>query len=94
MAATSSRLRNYPSTHQGIRDLDQPRQVTRNDPMRSNVGDDERTLSALGGGALLTAGLIRGGISGLVMMWTGAGLLLRSATGHCMVNEALGRNTA
>jgi uncharacterized membrane protein len=94
MAATSSRFSRFPTTHQGIRDLDQPRQVTRNDPMRLNVGDGERTLSAVGGGGLLTAGLLRGGVSGLAMMWAGAGLLLRGLTGHCMVNEALGRNTA
>ena len=94
MANTSSRLTDYPTTHQGIRDLDQPRQASRNDPMRVNVGDGERTASALGGGALLAAGLERGGLAGLAMMWAGAGLLLRGVTGHCMVNEALGRDTA
>jgi uncharacterized membrane protein len=92
--ATASRIRDYPMTHQGTRDLDQPRQASRNDPMRVNVGDSERTLSALGGGALLTTGLLRGGCSGLAMIWTGAALLLRGLTGHCMVNETIGRNTA
>jgi len=94
MATSSSRLTNHSMTHQGIRDLDQPRQVTRNDPMRLNVGDNERTLSALGGGALLTAGLVRGGCPGLAMIWTGAALLLRGVTGHCAVNEALRRDSA
>ena len=94
MAATSSRLMNYPITHQGIRDLDQPRQASRNDPMPVNVGDNERTLSALGGGALLAAGLAYGGCPGLAMIWGGAALLLRGVTGHCAVNEALGRSTA
>jgi len=94
MAATASRLTNFSTTHQGIRDLDQPRQASRNDPMRVNVGDNERTLSGLGGGTLLAAGLMRGGLPGLAMIWTGAALLLRGVTGHCTVNEALGRNTA
>jgi len=94
MAATSSRLSNSPTTHQGIRDLDQPRQASRNDPMRVNVGDGERALSALGGGALLATGLARGGCTGLALIWSGAALLLRGVTGHCTVNEALGRTTA
>jgi uncharacterized membrane protein len=94
MAALSSRLTEFPTTHQGIRDLDQPRQSSRNDPMRVNVGDSERALSALGGGALLAAGLVRGGCGGLAMIWSGAALLLRGVTGHCTVNEAIGRNTA
>ena len=89
-AATTSN----PTTHQGIRDLDQPRQASRNDPLRVNVGDNERTLSALAGGALLTAGVLRGGCPGLAMLWAGAGLLLRGVTGHCTVNEALGRQAA
>jgi uncharacterized membrane protein len=92
--ATSSRISDFETTHQGIRDLDQPRQASQNDPMPVNVGDNGRSLSALGGGALLTAGLLRGGCPGLALLWTGAALLLRGLTGHCVVNEALGRNTA
>jgi uncharacterized membrane protein len=94
MAVTASRLTNYSMTHQGVRDLDQPRQSSRNDPMRVNVGDSERAISALGGGALLTAGLAYGGRAGLAMIWGGAALLLRGVTGHCVVNEALDRDTA
>lgn len=94
MAATASRLTNYNLTHQGIRDLDQPRQSSRNDTIRVNVGDGERALSALGGGALLTAGLSYGGCTGLAMIWGGAALLLRGVIGHCTVYESLGRNTA
>jgi uncharacterized membrane protein len=94
MAAMSSRISDYSTTHQGIRDLDQPRRASWNDPMRVNVGDPERTLSALGGGALFALGLARGGCPGLAMLWGGAALLLRGVTGHCGVNEALGRNTA
>jgi uncharacterized membrane protein len=94
MATTSSRLTNFPTTHQGIRDLDQPQQTSRNDPMRVNVGDGERSASALGGAALLAAGLAHGGCAGLAMIWGGAALLLRGVTGHCAVNEALRRSTA
>jgi len=94
MAGTFSRIGSFPITHQGVRDLDHPRQASRNDPMRVNVGDGERALSALGGGALLAAGLARGGCPGLALIWSGAALLLRGVTGHCTVNEALGRNTA
>jgi uncharacterized membrane protein len=90
----ASRISDFPMTHQGIRDLDQPRRASWNDPMRVNVGDPERTVSALGGGALLALGLARGGCAGLAMLWGGAALLLRGVTGHCMVNEAVGRNTA
>ena len=92
--ATASRLTEFQTTRQGIRDLDQPRQASRNDPMRVNVGEGERALSALGGGALLTAGLSHGGCTGLAMIWGGAALLLRGLTGHCTVNEAVGRSTA
>ena len=92
--AMTSRISDYPMTHQGIRDLDQPRRASWNDPMRVNVGDSERTLSALGGGALFALGLARGGCTGLALLWGGAALLLRGVTGHCTVNEALGRSTA
>ena len=94
MPEMSSRLADYPMTRLGIRDLDQPRQASRNDSLRVNVGDSERTLSALGGGALLAAGLTRGGCAGLAMTWTGAALLLRGVTGYCVVSDFLGRNTA
>lgn len=92
--ATALRIPDYAVNHQGIRDLDQPRQASRNDPMRVNVGDNERALSALGGGALMAAGLSYGGCAGLTALWAGAALLLRGVTGHCMMNAALRRSTA
>lgn len=94
MSTLASRIHDYPLTSQGVRDLDQPRQSSRSDPMRVNVGERERAVSALAGGALLATGLSRRGWLGLLLAWTGVGLLLRGATGHCAVNEALGRNTA
>jgi uncharacterized membrane protein len=39
-------------------------------------------------------GLSRGGLPGLALTALGAGLLYRGATGHCPVNQQMGRNTA
>ena len=94
MATTASRITDYPTTHQGVRNLDQPHQTSGGDPMPVNVGPDERMLSTVGGGALFALGLARGGCPGLALLWTGAALMLRGATGFCAVNQALGRNTA
>jgi uncharacterized membrane protein len=94
MATAASRINDYPLTHQGVRNLDQPRRVRGRDPMPVNVGAEERVLSALGGGALTTLGLARGGCLGLGLIWAGAAFLLRGATGHCAVNQMTGRNTA
>ena len=92
MAATSSRIRAYPTTYQGIRNLDQPRQSSRNDPLRINVGEGERTRSAIGGAALFGLGAAHGGCLGLGMIWTGAAVFLRGVTGHCTMKEALGHS--
>jgi uncharacterized membrane protein len=94
MATTTSRFRDYPLTHQGVRNLDRPRQGHGRDPMPVNVGPDERVLSALGGGALTTLGLARGGCLGLGLIWSGAALMLRGLTGDCTVNQMIGRDTA
>jgi len=92
--AMTSRISDSPMTHQGIRDLDQPRRASWNDPMRVNVGDSERALSAFGGGAMMALGLVRGGCPGLALLWGGAALLLRGVTGHCPVSEVLSRGAA
>jgi uncharacterized membrane protein len=60
---------------------------------RQNVGDKERTLSALVGGALLVAGLFRRSWAGVLFALTGAALLQRGMTGHCMLYQALDTNT-
>src|ERR1041385_5095282 len=59
-----------------------------------NVGEAERFLSGLVGGGLLVTALMRRGLSGAVMAVLGAALLQRGVTGHCMMYEALGANTA
>lgn len=59
-----------------------------------NVGDTERRLSVGGGALAALAGLRRGGLPGLLMTGLGAALLYRGTTGHCPINQRIGRNTA
>lgn len=59
-----------------------------------NVGTQERWASVLGGGALMAYGTSRGTLPGIVMALAGGALLYRGVTGHCPLNEAMGRNTA
>lgn len=61
---------------------------------RVNVGEVERTASKIGGGVLLAAGLMKGGLKGLLMAGLGGALLYRGSTGHCPVYEALGADTS
>ncbi|HEY9489057.1 MAG TPA: YgaP-like transmembrane domain, partial [Chryseosolibacter sp.] len=60
-----------------------------------NVGSQERLISTLGGAALTVMALrdlkSPGGIS---MLLAGGFLLVRGISGYCMVNNAIGRNTA
>lgn len=59
-----------------------------------NVGQTERMASTIGGGVLLAAGLMRGGLKGLVTAGLGAALIYRGQTGHCHLYDAIGANTA
>jgi uncharacterized membrane protein len=59
-----------------------------------NVGDPERLVSAVAGGALALYGLKRRGWSGLSLAALGAELIRRGASGHCRVYGALGMSTA
>jgi len=59
-----------------------------------NVGRSERLASQVGGGVLLAAGLLRGGLKGLIAAGLGGALLYRGATGHCHLYQALGASTA
>ena len=67
---------------------------TNNDSSGVNVGVIERWASAVGGGALVTYGLMRRGPVGYGLAALGASLLHRGATGHCYAYGALGVNTA
>lgn len=59
-----------------------------------NVGDIERVVSAVAGGVLVTWGLRRRSLGGLALIAAGAELVYRGVSGHCQVNQWLGRNTA
>jgi uncharacterized membrane protein len=59
-----------------------------------NVNDIERLGSLLLGGGLTAYGLGRGGLSGILLAAAGASLVYRGVSGHCMIYEQLGLNTA
>lgn len=54
-----------------------------------NVEGTERTLSVVGGLALIGCGLRHGGLSGLLQIGIGGMALLRGVTGHCQLKETL-----
>jgi uncharacterized membrane protein len=60
----------------------------------TNVGDRERVLSVLSGGALALYGLRRRDLRGVALAALGAALVRRGASGHCDVYGALGVSTA
>jgi uncharacterized membrane protein len=55
-----------------------------------NVGDTERMMSAIAGGALALYGVRRGTLGGLLTAALGAALGYRALTGHCAMYEKLG----
>lgn len=59
-----------------------------------NVGDGERVLSAVAGGAALLYGLARGALGGWALAGLGAALAYRGLTGHCNVYRMLGIDRA
>lgn len=63
-------------------------------PPSINISENERWGSALGGAALLLAGLSRGKMSGLLLGLIGGSLIYRGATGHCTAYQSLGISTA
>src|SRR4051812_11757222 len=60
----------------------------------TNVGDTERMISSVAGGALLAYGLKEGGMGGSLLALLGGGMLFRGATGHCHVYNAMGVDTS
>lgn len=60
---------------------------------RVNVGEMERLLSVIGGGALVLYGLRRS-LGHLALILGGSALVYRGLTGHCKVYQRLGVNTA
>ena len=59
-----------------------------------NVPGSERLVSALAGGGLAAAGIMRGSWLGLGMTVLGGSLIYRGVTGHCSLYQALGINRA
>src|SRR6267143_685152 len=55
-----------------------------------NVGETERIVSAIVGGALTIGGLSRLSLGGLLVAGVGAALGYRAVTGHCPVYQKLG----
>src|SRR3712207_974317 len=59
-----------------------------------NVGQVERWVSAVGGGALALYGITRGSLGGVALALVGAALVQRGYSGHCNLYEAVGYNSA
>lgn len=59
-----------------------------------NVARNERVISAAAGAALVGLGAWRRGVLGILSGVAGAALLVRGASGHCSVYQAMGVNTA
>ncbi len=58
-----------------------------------NVGQTERWISAVGGGALALYGITRGSLGGIALALVGAALVQRGYSGHCNLYEAIGYST-
>jgi len=58
-----------------------------------NVGQTERWVSAVGGGALALYGITRGSLGGIALALVGAALVQRGYSGHCNLYEAIGYST-
>jgi len=58
-----------------------------------NVGQTERRISTIAGGALAVLGLTRGSFPGLVLAGLGGAMVFRGLSGHCHAYEALGIDT-
>ena len=59
-----------------------------------NVGDTERSLSAIAGAGMLLFGLSRLSLTSLLGIAVGGALLYRGLTGRCSIYEALEMTTA
>jgi uncharacterized membrane protein len=85
---------NYPITHQGVRNLDNPRRALDVGSNKVNVSPDERAVSTMSGALLTGFALGMGGVCGLLLGTAGAALVYRGLSGHCSAYAAIGINTA
>lgn len=67
-----------------------PESAPREHDSSPNVGQLERAISIVAGGALAAAGLRKRGAVGVALALVGAELTRRGITGHCLVYDALG----
>jgi hypothetical protein len=92
----------FRTTRQGVRDLDDIHgafvpatfDTAATATGGRNVAEVERSLSVMGGVALLGAALAARGVVGLLMGLAGGAMVYRGLTGHCQIYQALGINTA
>lgn len=61
---------------------------------KQNVGSTERIISSIGGGALVSYGLLRRDTAGVLLSLLGGSLIFRGATGHCHVYDAMDVDTS
>ena len=98
MEATTSNIEMEPAVAAPARG--EPRERARRRPRRPhlrgsrNVSDAERVVSVLAGGLLGYWGLRRRGPAGAVAKLAAAALVERGLSGHCMVYESFGVDTA
>lgn len=59
-----------------------------------NISQTERIVSAIGGGILASAGLMKGSRTGMALAVVGGDLMRRAITGHSYAYDALGIRTA
>jgi uncharacterized membrane protein len=69
------------------------RSASRSERPAQNVGEAERWISLIGGGALALYGLTRLNARGLFIAGLGGALASRGLTGHCSVYQAIGVDT-
>ncbi len=81
--------KNYPMTHQGIRDLDKPIRPS----SKVNIGSNARAASALGGAVLTGLGVSKGGLIGLALVALGGALVYRGQSGYCSAHAVTTVNT-
>lgn len=60
----------------------------------TNINDNERIGSVVGGAVLALYGLSRKSFGGTLLALIGSGLIHRGVTGHCYVYELIGKNTS